>query len=82
MLEALKDKGYMVIATRFSYLGEYWYEEALRNLIADGRIRLVETADFFKYDQLQEVVGKFARTPARVLVYQKLGDNAIKQASL
>ena len=78
MLEALKERGYIIIASRFSYLGDYWYDTALRKLIKDGRIRFVTSQDFFKYDQLNEVVGKFARTPCRVMVYQKQGDNAIK----
>jgi len=83
MLEALKDDGYMVIAARFSYLGEYWYSDVLEKLEKDKRIRFVKSEDFFKYDQLSEVVGKFARTPCRVIVYKKIDPNsAIKQSKL
>ena len=28
MLLALKDRGFMIIATQFSYLGDYWYDIA------------------------------------------------------
>jgi len=77
MIEALKETGYIIFASRFSYLGEYWYDEALRELEKQNRIKFIMSEDFFKYDQLPEAVGKFSRTPCRVFVYKKLGENAI-----
>ena len=62
----------MVFAARFSYLGEYWYNSILEEMEKEGRIKFVMSEDFFKYDQLVESVGKFSRTPVKVLVYKKM----------
>lgn len=78
MLICLKPGGYMVFSARFSYLGVYWYYDALAALEKAGRIKSVsEPESFFKYDQLTTSVGKFTKTPVKVYVYQKLENDSI-----
>ena len=50
MLICLKPGGYMVFSARFSYLGQYWYTDALAELEKAGRIKFIQDESFFKYD--------------------------------
>ena len=42
MLLSLKNGGKMVFAARFSYIGEYWYNEKLLELEKMGRIKALK----------------------------------------
>ena len=78
MLICIKPGGYIVFSARFSYLGVYWYYDALAALEKAGRIKSVSDPEsFFKYDQLLTSVGKFTKTPVKVYVYQKLENDSI-----
>lgn len=77
MLLALKKDGIMVFAARFSYLGDYWYADALAALEKLGRIKAIESETFFKYDQLPNCIGKFTKTPVKVFAYQKTEDDSV-----
>jgi len=74
MVMASRKGGLLVFAARFSYMGAYWYEKVLERMENAGRIKLLDTAEFFKYDQLTEGVGRFSKTPCRVYAYKCLQD--------
>jgi len=79
MLLSVKKGGFVVFATRFSYMGKYWYDEIIKEMHDSGRWTLLATETFFKYDQLDQVsVGRFSRTPCKVFVFQKMQEE-IKQ---
>lgn len=67
---ALHQGGLTIFAARFSYLGEFWYNEILGELVNDKRWTFLGQEDFFKYDQLSSAVGKFGKTPCRVYSYR------------
>lgn len=71
MLLALKNGGVMVFAARYSYLGAYWYDEQLEALEKLGRCKLLKTETFFKYDKLDQAIGKFGKTPVKIFAFQK-----------
>lgn len=71
MLLSTKQCGYLVFTARFSYLGDFWYVDKLAELEKAGRIKFMHSESFFKYDQLGCGVGRFSKTPVKVLVYQK-----------
>lgn len=73
-MRACKRDGLIVFASRFSYIGDYWYDQALEKLNGEFRLKLLETEDFFKYDRIIASIGRFSRTPSRVFVYQNLMD--------
>lgn len=77
MLICLKPGGYLVFSARFSYLGHYWYTDALAELEKAGRIKFIQDESFFKYDQLNECIGKFTKTPVKVYVYQKVENDSV-----
>ena len=78
MLLALKPGGVLVFAARFSYLGNYWYSDKLEALENLGRVKFLDCESFFKYDNLPQAVGKFAKTPAKVYTYHKIeGDSVL-----
>ena len=74
MILGLKKGGIAIFAARFSYMGNFWYNEVLAEMEQERRMKLLKTNDFFKYDKLVESVGRFAKTPARVYAYQNLSD--------
>lgn len=65
----------IVFAARFSYIGEYWYDELLRLMEASRRIAQLEVEDFFKYDKILSSIGRFSKTPSRVFVFEKRQEN-------
>lgn len=69
MTFAMKKGGFAVFAARFSYMGNFWYNEVLEDMEKEKRWKLVKSHEFFKYDQLVESVGRFAKTPAKVFAY-------------
>ena len=76
MLLACKQGGYIVFAARFSYMGKYWYDDVIHEMINSMRWKLLATESFFKYDKLEEVsIGRFSRTPCKVFVFQKLQED-------
>lgn len=75
MIFAMKKGGYAVFAARFSYMGNFWYNDVLQEMEDDRRLKLLKEVDFFKYDKLVESVGRFAKTPCKVYVYQNLCDD-------
>jgi hypothetical protein len=50
MLLSAKKGGIIVFAARFSYVGEYWYEEIINTMAKDGRWEFLKSEAFFKYD--------------------------------
>ena len=77
MLICLKPGGYLVFSARYSYLGQYWYTDALEELEKAGRIKFIQHEAFFKYDQLNVCIGKFTKTPVKVYVYQKMENDSV-----
>jgi SAM-dependent methyltransferase len=77
MLICLKPGGYLVFSARYSYLGHYWYTDALAELEKAGRIKFIQDESYFKYDQLNECVGKFTKTPVKVYIYQKVENDSV-----
>jgi len=71
MLLSLKNGGIMVFAARYSFIGNYWYNDKLEDLEVLGRLTLLKSDSFFKYDNLSQGVGKFQKTPVKVFAYQK-----------
>jgi hypothetical protein len=69
MILALKKGGFAVFAARFSFLGSYWYDEEINQIEKDGRWKLIFVDQFFKYDQIEESVGRFSKTPTKVYVF-------------
>lgn len=77
MLICLKPGGFLVFTARYSYLGQYWYADVLGDLEKAGRVKAITSEAFFKYDQLNESVGKFTKTPVKVYVYQKTESDSV-----
>lgn len=69
MIFALKKGGLAIFAARFSYMGNFWYNDVLNEMEAEGRLKLLSESSFFKYDNLLESVGRFAKTPCKVFAY-------------
>lgn len=72
MLLSVKKGGFIIFATRFSYMGKYWYDSIIKEIHNNGRWKLKATDTFFKYDQLDKSVGRFSKTPSKVFVFEKL----------
>ena len=52
MLLSVKKGGFIIFATRFSYMGKYWYDEIIKEMHDSGRWTLLATETFFKYDKI------------------------------
>jgi len=75
MMATAKKGGMIIFASRISYIGDYWYNTVLTRLAAENRLKLAEQSeDFFKYDRLDQSVGRFSRTPARVFAFENMVD--------
>lgn len=74
MVMSVKKGGLLIFAARYSFMGSYWYEDVLEKMEAEGRIKAVDTENFFKYNNLTEGVGRFSKTPCRVYVFKCLQD--------
>jgi len=82
MMLTLKKGGYCVFTAQFSYLGDFWWCDKLKELEDQGRIKYVKSETFYKYENLkQNVVGKFSKTPMKVLVYEKLEGDTVLASS-
>lgn len=78
MLLCLKKGGHAVFTVQFSYLGDFWWVDKLKELELQGRIKYVKSETFFKYENLkQNTVGKFSKTPMKVLIYEKTEDDTV-----
>lgn len=53
MTLALKQNGLAIFAARYSYLGEYWYDLVLEEMVKEKRWKHIKSEQFFKYDQLE-----------------------------
>ena len=82
MLFSLKNGGYLVFSSQFSYLGNFEYNESLALLEKAGRIQFVEDKTFNRYEKLDGVVGKFTRTPTKIYVYKKTEGDSVRIAQL
>lgn len=80
MLLALKQCGYMIFTVQFSYMGDYWWSDKLEALENEGRILFIDSEDFFKYESMQQSVGKFSKTPVKVMIYQKIEMDSVAAA--
>ena len=69
---ACKQGGHIIFAARFSYLGDFWYNETVEELLRDKRWQFIKEETFFKYDKLVENVGRFSKTPCKVMVFKNL----------
>lgn len=74
MMRSAKKKGLIIFASRFSYIGEYWYNQVLEKYKTENRVKFLEQEDFFKYDRIISSIGRFSRTPSRVYVFENLMD--------
>lgn len=74
MMRACVKKGLIIFAAKFSYIGEYWYDEWLAKFREESRLKHLEQEDFFKYDRITSSIGRFSRTPSRVFVFENLMD--------
>lgn len=72
MIMTTKQNGLIVFSSRFSYMGNYWYNFYLKEQEAEGRIKLIKSKDYFKYDTLGECVGRFSKTPCRTYAFKNL----------
>ena len=78
MLIALKTGGSLIFTAQFSFLGHYLYHDKLEELEKAKRIKFVEANVYYRYDALNQVIGKYTKTPAKVYVYQKTeGDSVL-----
>lgn len=76
MLLAVKKGGCVVFASRYSFMGHYWYDKIIKEMAENGRWKLLATDTFFKYDQLPCVsIGRFSKTPSKVFVFEKTQDD-------
>ena len=50
---ALKQNGLAIFAARYSYLGEYWYDLILEEMVKEKRWKFIKSEEFFKYNQLE-----------------------------
>jgi len=50
MVLSCKKGGYIIFATRFSYMGKLWYDTIIKEIHNQGRWKLKATEQFFKYD--------------------------------
>ena len=73
-MRSAKKNGLIIFASRWSYIGEYWYDEHLQELKVGSRLKFIEQEDFFKYDRIISSIGRFSRTPSRVFVFENLMD--------
>ena len=78
MLLALRNGGVMIFTAKFSYLGNYWYTEALDRLEKQGRIQSVQTEEFFTFNEMKQSVGKFTKTPAKIFAYRKTEEDSVR----
>ena len=77
MLLSLKNHGIMIFAARYSYIGDYWYTTKLEALEKLGRIKFIKCDSFFKYYNLPQAIGKFAKTPVKVYAYEKTEEDSV-----
>ena len=69
MILAAKKKSHIIFAARFSYMGRFWYNKVVSQLCENGRVKLLFTDTFFKYDKLPCIsIGRFSKTPSKVFV--------------
>jgi hypothetical protein len=71
MLLATKKGGIIVFAARYSYVGEYWYDEIIFQMEKEGRWEFLKSEAFFKYDKIEQSIGRFSRTPCKVYAFRK-----------
>ena len=64
-----------IFAARYSYIGEYWYNEVLELMKMENRVRFLDSESFFKYDKILASIGRFSKTPSKVYVYENLQEN-------
>jgi predicted TPR repeat methyltransferase len=50
LLFSLKRDGCFIFTAQFSFLGDFWWTVLLRRMELEGRIKLVHSENFFKYD--------------------------------
>lgn len=53
MLLSAKKGGIIVFVARYSYVGEYWYDEIINSMAKDGRWEFLRSEAFFKYDRIE-----------------------------
>ena len=53
MMLAIKKGGYCIFTVQFSYLGDFWYSDKLKELEKAGRLKFVKSEEFFKYENLK-----------------------------
>ena len=53
MTLAAKKNALVVCTGSRSYIGDYWYTEVIETLQNDRRLKMIDSADYFKFDRLQ-----------------------------
>jgi len=72
MIMTTKQNGLIVFSARYSMMGNYWYTFYLKELEAEGRIKLIKSKEYFKYTTLGTCVGRFSKTPCKTYAYKNL----------
>lgn len=72
MVLAAKQGGFVVFAAPHSFIGQYWYNDICQMMVDEGRWRLVDSEEFFKYDKITSSIGRFSKQPMKVFVYEVL----------
>jgi len=82
MLLSLRNGGIMIFTTKFSYLGNYWYTEALEKLEKSGRVQALGCSQFFQFAEMKQSVGKFTKTPVKIFAYRKTEEDSVRAYAL
>ena len=69
MLLGLKNKGIAIFTVQFSYMGDFWWCDKLAEMEKLGRIKMLNQEDGLKYNQLTTAIGKFSKTPVKVVAF-------------
>lgn len=75
LLFSLKPMGICILACQYSFMGNFWYFNVMEELVENKRIKILDNGDnsiFYRYTKLAKGVGKYNKTPAKVIVFQKI----------
>ena len=78
MLLAMKNKGVAVFTVQYSFMGEFWWSDKLTEMEKFGRIKLLNQEDSLKYTNLTTAIGKFSKTPVKVVAFQKCEEDSVQ----
>lgn len=53
MMLSIKKGGHCIFTAQFSFLGNFWWSDKLKELESAGRMKMVKTEEFFKFENLK-----------------------------